>query len=152
MYLNTARFASALHARGDVDGVAPYVVVRLARADHAGGDGAVVDAHAQHEVVERLLVDGRQHALQLQRELHQARQVRPADQHAVWWLQHSSGGVCNNCIAICDVFDELPDWAVDKRLGSNFDYRRLGPVRYQASAVTDYHPTSYTYSQVYTNE
>ena len=82
-YLNASGFASAFHPGGYVDGVAPNVVVWLARADDASGDGPVVDAHAQHEVVEGLLVDGGQHALQLQRELHQARQVRPADQHSV---------------------------------------------------------------------
>ena len=40
----------ALHPAGDVDGVAPDVVVELRGADDAGGHVAEVEADAQHEV------------------------------------------------------------------------------------------------------
>lgn len=77
-YLYTASFASALHPRGDIDSVPPDIVVRLLSADDAGCDGTVVHSHAQNEVIERLLVDGCQHSLQLESELYQAHEVLPS--------------------------------------------------------------------------
>lgn len=47
MYLNAARLASALHARGYVDGVAPNVVVRLAGPDDPCRDGSMIDTYEQ---------------------------------------------------------------------------------------------------------
>lgn len=47
MYLNAARLASALHARGHVDGVAPNVVVRLAGPDDPCRDGSMIDTYKQ---------------------------------------------------------------------------------------------------------
>lgn len=47
MYLNAARLASALHARGHVDRVAPNVVVRLAGPDDPCRDGSMIDTYKQ---------------------------------------------------------------------------------------------------------
>lgn len=50
MYLNAARLASTLHARGHVDGVAPNVVVRLAGPDHPCRDGTMIDTYKQSSI------------------------------------------------------------------------------------------------------
>lgn len=82
-YLDTSSFACALHPWGNIDSIAPNIVVGLACPDDPCSDGSMVDAHAQHEVVEGLLIDGGQHALQLQRKLYQAGQVRPPHQDTI---------------------------------------------------------------------
>ena len=52
--------SGGVHATGDVDGVAPDVVLGLAGADDAGDDGSDVHADADGEVVVRVLVDAEQ--------------------------------------------------------------------------------------------
>ena len=60
-----------VHPAGHADRVAPDVVLRLPRPDDPGHDGAGVDAHAQHEVVVRVLVDVAQFVSHAEHELDQ---------------------------------------------------------------------------------
>lgn len=60
-HLNAAEHAGRLHARRHVHRVAPNVVLRLGGADDARHHGPDVDADAQLEVVEAVLVDAVQH-------------------------------------------------------------------------------------------
>ena len=56
-YLNLPNDAGGVHPAGDIDSVAPDVVLRLLGADDPGHDGTDVDADADLEVVEGVLID-----------------------------------------------------------------------------------------------
>lgn len=61
-------------------------------ADDARSDWPVVNSETENEVVEWLLVDGGENALQFQRELYKAREVGPPHQHPVRRLQYIKSG------------------------------------------------------------
>uniref|UniRef100_A0A182V4Y9 Uncharacterized protein n=1 Tax=Anopheles merus TaxID=30066 RepID=A0A182V4Y9_ANOME len=82
-HLDGAGLARAFHSGRHIYRVAPDVVVGFARSNHARRNRPMVDAHLQHEMVERLLVDALQRFLQLERKLYQQCQVGPPDRHRI---------------------------------------------------------------------
>ena len=70
-HLNLSHLSSGLHPAGNVDGVAPDVVLRLLCAHHAGHHAALVQASPELEPLEAVPVDVFQKGPQLDGELNQ---------------------------------------------------------------------------------
>ena len=69
--LNVVGQPGRVHPRGDIDRIAPDVVLRLAGANDARHHRAHVQAHSQHEIVVGVVVDLRQPFPHLKDHLHQ---------------------------------------------------------------------------------
>ena len=64
--------ACGVHPRGDIDGVAPDVVVQLGRANDAAGDVAKVETDTQDEIeLDEGLIEVLHHALQAKQAISQ---------------------------------------------------------------------------------
>lgn len=69
--LNVVGQPGGVHPRGDIDRIAPDVVLWLASANDACHHRAHVQAHSQHEVIVGVVVDLRQALPHLKDHLHQ---------------------------------------------------------------------------------
>lgn len=70
--MNAILDAGLIHARRNVDGVAPNVVVEFGGADDTGGDWPNVEANLAFELeIEQILVEEGQRILQPNGELHE---------------------------------------------------------------------------------